>query len=188
MDDTIKRINDLLFMNKKEEELAKYDLVIVCRNDYFDETVSSIVQLEQKGMIEPYADVILSGNKRGFTSNLEHTEAEELEKRLAKYFLPLHLILEKDALNIKENLAYSLNYIDKIDHYKRILIIGKAFVSRRIWMTAKALLYPMNKVDIYGIYTFIKEEDWFLNEEARIRVLEELRRISDYTLKGDLSL
>ena len=91
MDDTIKRINDLLFMNKKEEELAKYDLVIVCGNDYFDETVCSIVQLVQKGMIEPYADVILSGNKRGFTSNLEHTEAEELEKRLAKYFLPLHL-------------------------------------------------------------------------------------------------
>ena len=187
MDDTIIKINELLFINKKEDELRKYDLVIVCGNDYLDETVSSIVLLTQKGIIVPQADVILSGNKRGFTKDLVYTEAEELERRLSKFSLPLHYILEKDALNIKENLALSLNYID-IHHYQCILIIGKAFVSRRIWMSAKALGYPMEKVDIYGTYTFIREENWFLNEEAEIRILEELKRISDYTLKGDLAL
>lgn len=187
MDDTIIKINELLFINKKEDELRKYDLVIVCGNDYFDETVSSIVLLTQKGIIAPQADVILSGNKRGFTKDLVYTEAEELEQRLSKFSLPLHYILEKDALNIKENLALSLNYID-IHHYQCILIIGKAFASRRIWMTAKKLGYPMEKVDIYGTYTFIREEDWFLNEDATKRILEELKRISDYTLKGDLAL
>lgn len=188
MDDTIEKINELLFINKKEEELTKYDIVIVCGNDYLDETVSSLVLLVQKGIIVPHAQVILSGNKRGFTKDLLCTEAEELEHRLSKYSLPVHYFLEKEALNIKENLSYSLPFIQDIDGCKRILIIGKAFVSRRIWMSAKALGYPMEKVDIYGTYTFIREENWFLNEEAEIRILEELKRISDYTLKGDLAL
>ena len=34
----------------------------------------------------------------------------------------------------------------------------------------------------------IKKENWWKDEVAKTRVLEELRRIGEYTLKGDLWL
>ena len=81
---------------------------------------------------------------------------------------------------------------ETIDEYENILCIGSAFMTRRAKMCASACGYPTDKIDFYGTVDTsgrnIGPNSWWLSDTATKRVLEELKRIAEYTLKGDLSL
>lgn len=104
-------------------------------------------------------------------------------------------ILEPESSNAYENFLFSKNKIDELggfDHFQSILCIGQAFLLRRAKMCAARCNYPSKKMNYYGTVDRggrnIGPDSWWQSEVARTRVLEEIGRISTYTLKGDLSI
>lgn len=65
-------------------------------------------------------------------------------------------------------------------------------MSRRAKMCASACGYPAEAIDFYGTVDKkgknIGSDSWWTNEAAVKRVLEELKRVAEYSLKGDLSI
>lgn len=65
-------------------------------------------------------------------------------------------------------------------------------MGRRVKMCASACGYPTDLIDFYGTVDRkgkkIGPDSWWKNETAVRRVLEELKRVAEYSLKGDLSI
>jgi len=185
---TIKTISEFLFY---ETEIKSCDIAIVLGNDHI-KTMDSVKLLIDKKTIK--GKVILTG----------HSAKKDKEPEAIRFFnygkeigvSENTMIIEPNATNSLENLLFSKVIIEEklggFNETKTIMFVAKAFVTRRIIMTAQSL-YPHNieyimfpTVDEEG--KNIKKDNWWNNESAKKRVLEELKRISEYTLKGDLSL
>lgn len=185
---TIEAISNLLFL---ETPIISCDIAIVFGNDYV-ETMDEVKNLWERGMIKN--KIILSGH-----SAKKDKKPEAI--RFKEYGLQIGLseesmLLELEATNTLENLLYSREIIEKelcdFSKIKSIMFVAKAFVCRRIQMTVQAF-YPSNINYVYYPIVDVKgknigKDSWWSSEESIKRVLEELRRISEYTLKGDLAL
>lgn len=74
------------------------------------------------------------------------------------------------------------------------MFVAKAFVTRRIAMTAKNLYpdfvqtYYLPTVDDTETGKNIRSDNWWINDAAKKRVFKEIKRIAEYTIKGDLKL
>ena len=107
------------------------------------------------------------------------------------------MLFEAEATNSYENLLFTKKALAQAGllskQTKGILFVGKAFVARRIFMTAKKLDYPDSNgwcyyptVDTAGLNR--TRQTWSQSPLATKRVLEEMNRIARYTLQGDLAL
>ena len=100
--------------------------------------------------------------------------------------------LEDRATNIYENLLYSKEILKDMDRYNNILVMGAAFALRRVKMCASKLGYPLDRIQYVG--TVNKEgrncgkDNWWMTNESKIRVYQELERIGKYLVKGDLDI
>lgn len=188
INDSKEKITDFLFINKDFNDLDKYDLVIVLGNDLYQENALTIKKLYENNNINSSTLIIISGNKGRINKDISKTEALLIYEYLSKYNFTLNIILEEKATNIKENLLNSINMVKNINNYKKILLIGKSFASRRILMCADKIGFPLKNIDIYGIEGNISKHNWWKNKEATNRVLEELERISKYVKTNDLLL
>lgn len=186
--DTINKITEFLFINIPFEGLTFYDLVIVLGNNFYEENINILERLLNNKKIDNKTKVILSGNKGKLNSDINITEAEIMANIIKERGLKLNIELEKRAVNIKENLIFSKEMAGDLKRYKKILIIGKSFVSRRILMCADSLGFNLNKIHIYGLEVDIKKDDWYRISESKKRILEEIERIGKYALKNDLKL
>lgn len=69
--------------------------------------------------------------------------------------------------------------------------MSKAFLDRRA-KTSAACGYPNEIIDFYGtVYekgNNIGPNTWYQTDVAKKRVIEEVKCIAEYTLKGDISL
>ena len=97
------------------------------------------------------------------------------------------------ASNTKENILFSMPLIDKeigLNNIKSILFVCKAFHTRRVLMAAKRFIPSDIKFYFYPVIDEgnIRKNNWWKNDVAKSRVLDELRRIAEYTIKDDLSL
>lgn len=183
---TISAISELLFIDSNAKN-SNADLAIVFGNDWI-ETMDEVYKLYIDGKIKKILITGHSANKD------KEPEALRFKKRAIELGIPDNIILvEKVATNTKENFLFSKTIIENeigFDNIKSILLVCKTFHTRRVLMTAMNF-FP-NNID----YTFlpmidernIQKDNWWHDDIAKTRVLEELRRISDYTLKGDLSL
>lgn len=188
--DTIKYISDLLFC--ESDKLNPCDLAIVLGNDYLG-TMDDVFRLYQNGFIR--GKIILTGHS---AQGDKVPEAERFYKRGLALGLPDNMmIMEPCATNSHENLLFSKRIIEDelggFDRWEGVLFVAKAFVLRRIRMTARALDYPSDdSLFYYGTVDKenrnIARDNWFERDISTKRVLEELVRIGQYTLKGDLSL
>ena len=187
---TIDAITQLLFIPDRIPDAA--DVCIVLGNDYVD-TMKMAKFVYDNGISDKF---ILTG----------HSARKDKEPECDRFFRrgmelgipPEKMLLENKATNSYQNLQFSGEIIrDQLggfENCRKILFIAKAFVTRRIEMTAKKL-YP-EFVQTFFCSTFddtetgknIKMENWWKNDAAKKRVLEELARIAEYTLKGDLEL
>lgn len=192
---TIKAITDFLFVGKEEKELSFYDLVIFLGNDDIEGNVNALTYLYNKQHFDSNALIILSGNVGLLNAN-KNPESHRMYALLQKLDFPTNnIIIEDNATNALENFRYSLPLIEKVapvNSYSKILCIGRAFMGRRALMAATACGYPIQNIDYYGTVDIkgknIGPDTWWKSEPAKIRVLEELKRIAEYSLKGDLSL
>lgn len=193
--ETIEAMTRFLFIGKPIEELGKNDLVIVLGNNLIELTINELKRVWDEGHIIEGAKIILSG-KVGSLNKDDAPEAEDLFKLALKKGLPENsFILEPESRNAYENFLYSkekINELGGFDQFNSILCIGQAFLLRRAKMCAAKCGYPHEKLTYYGTVDKngrnIGPDTWWTSDVARTRVLEEIGRISTYTLKGDLSI
>lgn len=193
--ETIEAITNFLFIGEPLEKLNKYDLVIVLGNNLIELTVNELKRIWDDGHIVEGTKIILSG-KVGSLNKDDAPEAEDLFKMAVRKGLPKDsFILEAESRNAYENFLFSKEKIIELggfDSFNSILCIGQAFLLRRAKMCAAKCGYPLSKLTYYGTVDTegrnIGPDTWWTNEIATTRVLEEIGRISTYTLKGDLSI
>lgn len=186
--DSIDKIAEFLFVNKNFDELSKYDLVIVLGNNFYQENANLLKQLLISNKINNDTLIVLSGSKGLINSDIEKTEAELIYEKVKELKININCVVEPNATNIKENLLFSKTIVGSLEKYNRILLIGKAFASRRILMCADSLGYPVDNLDIYGLEGDIIKSSWYQNNDSKKRVLAELERIGKYAIQNDLKI
>ena len=193
--ETINAITKFLFIGKEESNLKTYELVIFLGNDDIEGNANAIKMLWDTGHINLNSTVILSGNVGSLNQGKE-PEAIRLFNAVVDIGLPREIfVLEKQATNALENFKFSkpmAEQIKPLEKFNGILCIGRAFMCRRAKMCASACGYPTEAIDFYGTVDKkgknIGPNSWWKNEAAIKSVLEELKRVAEYTLKGDLSI
>lgn len=187
---TIDAITQLLFIPDDIPDVV--DVCIVLGNDYVD-TMKSAKLVYDKGISDKF---ILTGHSAGMD---KEPECDRFFRRGVELGIPpKNMLLENRATNSYQNLQFSGQIISEqlggFENCRKILFIAKAFVTRRIEMTAKKL-YP-EFVQTFFYSTFddtetgknIRTDNWWKTDAAKKRVLEEVMRIAEYTLKGDIEL
>jgi len=193
--ETIDAITKFLFIGKEEQELDIYDLVIFLGNNDIIGSADALKLLWNTNHININSKVVLSGNV-GLLNQGEEPEAKRIYEAVILKGLPKEIfVIEDKATNTLENLKFSKPIAEMtkpLNKYNKILFIGKAFMARRAIMCASACEYPVDKIDFYGTVDRngknIGPDSWWKKEESTTRVLEEIKRIADYSLKGDLSI
>ena len=193
--ETMNAITNFLFIGKELQELGQYDLVLVLGNDDIKGTVNEILTLYSNKIFTQNCRIILSGNV-GSINHGKPPEAERLFSELISAGMRKEMLfMEKRATNALENYRFSKDIIDSLggfDAFSSILSIGKAFMMRRAKMSAVACSYPIGKMDFFGTVDRagrnIGPDTWWETESACTRVMEEIGRISNYTIKGDISI
>ncbi|MFA6428104.1 MAG: YdcF family protein [Candidatus Buchananbacteria bacterium] len=181
----IEAITKFIFL--ESSKIKKVDLIFVFGSSYLT-TMDEVKKLYNKKVANK---ILITGHSKG---KLKEIEADRFyNKGLELGIVPEVFLLEKEATNTKENIINSRPLIERsigFKNIKKIMFVCKAFHTRRVLMTAKKF-FPSN-IKYYFCPVIdernIKKENWWQNKEAKTRVLEELRRIAEYTLKGDLSL
>ncbi len=186
----IDAITQFLFLPNNTPD--KTDICIVLGNDYID-TMKIAKIIYEKGICKLF---ILTGHS---ANKDKEPECIRFYRKGLELGIPSEcMILEDKATNTYENLDFSRIIIEEklggFENCNKILFVAKAFVTRRVEMTAKKLYpsfvqtfyYPT--VDNTETGKNIGEDNWWKSEVSKKRVLEEIKRISDYTLKGDLRL
>lgn len=194
--ETIHSITNFLFIGKQEQALKCYDLILVLGNEQIEDTADEISMLIRRNHIDSNAVIVFTGNV-GSLNKGSAPEALRLNEAIQKrgVITSQRIIIEDKATNSLENFKFSKPLIENekdIVNYNRILCICKAFLTRRAKMCAAACDYPVEKIDFYGTVDTagknIGPDTWFQSDVAIKRVMEEIKRIAEYTLKGDLSL
>lgn len=193
--ETINAITNFLFIGKEESELKTYELVIFLGNDDIEGNANAIKLLWDTGHITSKSMIILSGNV-GLLNQGKEAEAIRLFEAVKQLGLPEDIfVLEKQATNALENFKFSkpiAEQIKPLENFDGILCIGRAFMTRRAKMCASACGYPVELIDFYGTVDRkgknIGSDSWWESDAAIKRVLEELKRVAEYSLKGDLSI
>lgn len=119
------------------------------------------------------------------------TEADWQRDILIKLSIPREKILiENKAANSLENVVFSKKII--VRHFgkipSKIIVLHKVFHGRRALMTLRKNLSKNVKYILHLIETpNHKTKNWWKNKKLRNHVLDEVKKIGEYTLKGDLT-
>lgn len=120
------------------------------------------------------------------------TEAEWQMDNLIKMGVPKEKILiETKATNSLENVLFSrpiiINHFGKIP--KKIIVLHKVFHGRRALMTIRQNLSKDTKYLLQLIETPNHElKNWWENNKLKNHIIDEIKKIGEYALKGDLGL
>ena len=192
--ETVQAITDLIFIGEREEDLGSFDLVLVCGNDDVADTVTELRALREKGHLNEQTVIVFSGNVGSLNAG-KAPEAERLyDEAVRQGFDPARLLKETAATNTLLNFRNSLPVIESvrpIGEFSGILVVCKGFLTRRAKMCAASCGYPAEKIRYYGTRDSVRNinrDTWYLYPDATERLMKELARIAEYTLKGDLSL
>lgn len=118
------------------------------------------------------------------------TEAEWHRNRLIKLGIPEERILiESKSTNSLENVVFSKKIIlKKFGRIpSKIIVIHKVFHGRRAIMTLRKNLSQNPKYILQLVETLNhKTKNWWKNKKLKNHIIDEIRKIGEYTLKGDL--
>ena len=182
---TIGAITKFLFIETPVEEV---DLIFVFGHDWID-TMEAVKGLYDQGISK---NILISGHSA--SKDRSESEALRFMKKGIELGIPEEaFLLEEQATNTKENMQFALPIIEErigLDNIRNILFVCKTFHTRRVLMTARNyfpkhveyLFLPM--IDERNI----RKDNWWKDGIAKERVLAEVRRIAEYSLKGDLSI
>ncbi|MGB9706656.1 MAG: YdcF family protein [Microgenomates group bacterium] len=178
---TVKAITKFIFVEDKPQ---KADLIIV--------PGSSHPQLPQKAVSlykEGFAPKILFTG--GFNSKIRENECNFGKKIALKRGVPgKDIFCEKKSSNTKENALEAAKIVEKHKlPSRKIILISKPYHARRLKMTF-AKFFPRSKLLIIPVKDKrkITSKNWWKSKEKIAKVMEEVQKIGEYYLKGDLSL
>lgn len=179
MEQNIKVITDFIFLSDK---LSKSDLIIVpgtCRIDI----VKKALQIYNQG----YAPFIFTTG--GVKDDKGLAESEFQKQYLLDNGVPLDCIFnEIKSTNTKENAIYAKEELEKnyLPHQK-IILISKTYHARRLLMTFIPS-FPDSEILIAPVVDDrnITKDNWYNDKEKTDKVMEEVEKIGEYFLKGDL--
>lgn len=191
--ENIKAITEFLFIEQDITELEKANIVLVLCNDNIGGIAQKIHELFCAHLIDQTTTIIISGATGSLNKDKEKESVRVKERLTSEYGYPSSLfILDEHATNIYENLYNCKKIIGNFNAGDRLIIIGAAFALRRIKLCASALDYPLDNMQYIGtvdVHTKnIGKDCWWQNEEAKLRVYQELERIGKYLIKGDLDI
>ncbi len=177
---TVNAITKLIFV---EDEPAQADLIII-PGTMRSHLAEKAAELYSQG----YAKRILCTG--GVNSKLNMNECEFAANILLKSGVNQDdILLESESTNTKENAHNALILLkqNKLDH-SRIILISKPYHARRLLMTFKksftnSILYVIPVEDDRQI----TKNNWFETSDKKEIVMNELRKIAEYYLKGDIS-
>ena len=181
---TIESISNLLFLSPNPQ---KVDLIFVFGHSYLS-AMDDVKMLYNKGYS---SKILITGHSKG---KMKDVESERFFKRGIELGIPEKaFILESKATNSKENITFSKSIMEHeigLSNIRSILFVCKTFHTRRVLMTAQKYLPEHIEFYFYPIIDErnIQRDNWWKNDIAKSRVLEEVSRIGEYAKKGDLSL
>lgn len=179
MEQNIKAITDLIFLSDK---ISKSDIIIVPGTFRIDLVKKALELYNQR--YAPY--IFTTGgvkNEEGFT------ESEFQKQYLLENGVPSNCIFnESKSTNTKENAIYAKEELEKHKlSYRKIILVSKTYHARRLQMTflpnfqdSEILVAPV--VDDRNI----TKDNWYNDKEKTDKVMEEVEKIGEYFLKGDL--
>jgi len=178
---TVKAITNFIFVKDKPK---RADLIIV--------PGSSQRQLPQKAIAlykKGFAPKILFTG--GFNPKIGKNECDFGKEIALRAGVSLRDILsENHSSNTKENAEEAAKIVKNYKiPCKRIILVSKPYHSRRLKMTF-AKFFPQSELLIIPVVDErkINSKNWWKNKEKIDRVMEEIKKIGEYYLKGDLSL
>lgn len=133
--------------------------------------------------------ILVSGGPRKALRGM--TEAAHQRRNLIKLGVPESVIvLETQASNTLENVRLSkqiiLKRFQKVP--AKIIIICQPFHGRRILMTLRKNLSPKTKYIMQLVPTKShRVKNWWRNKKLRAHVINEIKKIGEYTQRGHLT-
>ena len=181
MSETIITLTNFIFLNDPEE---KADLIIVPGSSH-KQLPQKAAQLFKKNLAKK---IIFTG---GFNPKLGEIEAEWCAKIALKSGIPKNkILLEKVATNTKENAIETFKLIRKGRlPFQKLVLVTKPYHARRVKMTF-AKVFPNSRLLIIPVNDDrnITHNNWYKDKKKIYKIMEELGKISQYYLKGDLKL
>ncbi|MCF7906344.1 YdcF family protein [Patescibacteria group bacterium] len=183
--ESIKKITDFIF--KETEIPKKVDLIFVLGND-FEEQMKDVFKLYKKEISDK---ILISGFG---DTDVTRSEASILKEYGISLGIPENIfILEEHASNTKQNIQFSIPIIEKeinLKNLKSILFVCKAFHTQRVFMTARKFLPKNIKLFFYPITDErnITKNNWYKNENSEFIVLNEIKKIGEYSLTKNISI
>lgn len=177
--DSISAITSLIFLEHKPQ---KADLLIIPGTGKRELSVRAS-DIFHKGLVEK---IITTGGKQ----KEGISEALLQKSLLIKQGVPSSTILtEEYSTNTKEIAVFSEKLIlkEKIKHNK-IMLVCKSYHARRVYMTFKKQFSHSKLIIVPVECDGINKNNWYKEKLKREYVLKELKKIGEYTSKGDLGI
>lgn len=177
----LKIITDFVFASDKP---VKADLTIVPGSSHY-QLPKKAVFLYKKGFSRK---VIFSG---GFNPRISKNECDFGKEIALKSGIPTEdIYYECRSSNTKENASESYKVVKKYRlEDKKILLVCKPYHARRLKMTFTSF-FPNSRLFMIPVKDErnITKNNWWKDKDKITKVMEEVGKISEYFLKGDLSL
>ncbi|OGM18278.1 hypothetical protein A2686_03705 [Candidatus Woesebacteria bacterium RIFCSPHIGHO2_01_FULL_38_10] len=178
---TKKAITNFIFASDKP---TKADLVIIPGSSHH-QLPKKAVFLYKNGFCKK---LLFTG---GYSPKISKKECDFGKDIALKSGVPLKAIyFEGVSQNTKENAfeSFKLTRKHKLKH-KRLLLVCKPYHARRLKMTF-ANFFPNSQLFMIPVKDErdITKHNWWKNKDKIEKVMEEIGKISEYFLKGDLSL
>ncbi|MBI2052805.1 MAG: YdcF family protein, partial [Candidatus Ryanbacteria bacterium] len=133
--------------------------------------------------------ILISGGKNKTLRNT--TEAQWHRNNLVKKGVPENaILLEERASNSLENVIFSKAVIKRFWGRlpKRLIVVCKAFHGRRAIMTLRKNFSKNTEYILQLVQTKNhKTRNWWQKTKNRDHIIDEIRKIGEYTLKGDIT-
>lgn len=180
-DDTIQLITEFIFV---ENAPQKSDLIIIPGVSH-RQLVDKAVEL-YKG---DWAKKVLCAG--GFSQKLNMAESAWAANILRESGVPVTDVLqESSSTNTKENAISALRLLERGDQrFGKIILISKPYHARRLLMTFRKV-FVNTEILVVPVEDNrqINRDNWHTDPEKVAKVMEEVGKISEYYLKGDLAL
>jgi hypothetical protein len=132
-----------------------------------------------------FTNLVISG---GATGQNDDSEASVLYEAIVSRGIPENVLrLEDKAMHTGQNVVLTRQEIKGFG-IEELLLIGKISSKRRYIMTVRQQWPEIARVCCHGVnYFSVSTHQWWKDQEFRVRVLSECRKIPTYIKRGFIS-
>lgn len=179
--DTKTAITNFIFV---DDEIVQADVIILPGSSH-KQLVDRAIELYKQ---EKAPLLLFTG---GFSEKLGKPESEWAKEIAINMGIPeSSILIESKSTNTKENAIEALSLLKKRKiKFEKVILVAKTYHSRRLLMSFSKV-FTDNQLMVSPVVENreITKENWTANTEKIATVMEEVGKISEYYLKGDLGM